>query len=62
LSTLKQGIGMVEGSSLMAQWAVEQLNIRLVVLEKLQREAEAAQGGLARVSHYVRFKAISKTV
>ena len=58
---MKQGVGMVEGSSLMAQWAVEQLNIRLTVLEKLQLEAEAAQGGFASVSHYVRFKAISKT-
>ena len=38
-----------------------QLNIRLTVLEKLQLEAEAAQGGLASVSHYVRFNAISKT-
>ena len=52
---------MVEGSSLIAQWSVEQLNIRLTVLEKFQLEGEAAQGGLASVSHYVRFKAISKT-
>lgn len=39
----------------------EQINIRLTVLEKLRLESQAAQGGFASISDYVRFKAVNKT-
>jgi len=39
----------------------EQVNIRLTVLEKLQLETQAAQGGFNSISDYMRCKALEKT-